>query len=1066
MSKNTKKLLTAMAAGAMSVSPVTSAIHAMESTSSPLVKSEQTKDAVLEGLKENVDSKKVEMDQAQTKLDEAKPIMEQVTKNLESEKNSYALASTNVNHSSNETYSFVSSEIRVNQSLIDEAKNELEALKNEKERLEKESKETDEKKIQLENDYKVALDTYDALVEKNGSEDLSEQIASQQKINESLSKNLEFAQSKYDASKQEYDVVVEKVSVLENQIVNQQNKVNSLMEELNVAKSSMQEATTTLENAQQAYDVATDETKKAELENDLALAKTDLVNATNNYNALNEELNLGKETLIRLESNVERAKEESQSAVDAFNQANANLEKCIKEKEEAVQKLENLQQSLNELQTNMEAAKADVQNKKALLDSIQCSKEELAKLVESTKASLDCVLAQWNQGSLGFFESIGDTQASDIIKEGITLGTTTLGDVVDATNLDNFKKSLPMLDECNRLRVINGLPELKTSALMMAIAQVMNNHSLYREGNYDSPHTKLYNTGENIASGFDWDIKLPEEGETADYSQNGPFTGWYNWEKEYLEDFYKDHPEEKDKDIWDTYTRYPDLFTPTGHYSNMLGSFYTITGTSYIPWDKNNLNDRSGHFAQEFSSNTDYWDYGIGMNSATQEGKKYDNRVGQMTISEFETMFNTYYDGLKSDLEAKKMAYEDAKKALDNATTSADVMKAYEDAKAKLEKLQKGASNLEAQIVLAQDHVSKNDEKVNEAKSSVVQANVLKNEKAEVLRVSQNKVVDQQKVVAAKTNALYTAQTNMDQANVKVNQMETKILESNQSVTLLKEKLDSIKLDYDNKEKTYKENVGFVSSNKELLMDLNTQFKQNEAKRDALESLVSSSKIDKDAALKQLNSANLKLTSLKTDQKAMQDLKNVMDEKVKNQNDLESIKSEYTTLLNHNNDSIKAVDLELVDLDQEASRLLDVMSLYQSIMDGVMSAQIKNVELNREESRLFGNLEMAIQTLQECKESLSVAQEEYALQKMSYDELSKVLNQSKLVYQQAQNALHMYLHPEQVKDTTEKKEEIQTSDVKVNTGIDLNTEMYLGSLIVAGVAYMVVLKKEKESEKC
>ena len=72
------------------------------------------------------------------------------------------------------------------------------------------------------------------------------------------------------------------------------------------------------------------------------------------------------------------------------------------------------------------------------------------------------------------------------------------------------------------------------------------------------------------------------------------------------------------------------------------------------------------------------------------------------------------------------------KNALDNATASADVMNAYEDAKAKLEKLQKGASNLEAQIVLAQDHASKNDEKVNEAKSSVVQANVLKNEKAEV----------------------------------------------------------------------------------------------------------------------------------------------------------------------------------------------------------------------------------------------------------------------------------------------------------------------------------------------
>lgn len=1066
MSKNTKKLLTAMAAGAMSVSPVTSAIHAMENTSNPMVESEQTKDAVLEGLKENVDSKKVEMDQAQAKLDEAKPIMKQVTKNLESAKDSYALASTNLNNSSHEAYSFVSSEISMNQSLIDEAKKELEALKNEKERLEKESKEKDEKKIQLENDYKAALDTYNALVKKNGSEDLSEQIASQQQIIESLSKKLEIAQSKYDASKQEYDAVVEKVSVLEKQIVDQQNKVNSLMEQLNVANSSMQEATTNLENAQQAYDTATDETKKAELENDLALAKTDLVNATNNYNALNEELNHEKETLITLESDVETAKSESQSAIDAFNQANANLEKCIKEKEEAVQELENLQQSLNKLQTNMEVAKADVQNKKALLDSIQGSKEELAKLVESTKASLDAILAQWNQGSLGFFESIGDTQASDIIKEGITLGTTTLGDVGDATNLDNFKKSLPMLAECNRLRVINGLPELKTSALMMAIAQVMNNHSVYREEKYDSPHTGLYNTGENIASGFDWDIKLPEEGEKADYSQNGPFTGWYNWEKEYLEDFYKEHPEEKDKDIWDTYTRYPNLFTPTGHYSNMLGSFYTITGTSYIPWNSNNLSDRSGHFAQEFTSNTDYWDYGIGMNSATQEGKKYDNRVGQMTISEFETMFNAYYDGLKSDLEAKKATYEDAKKALDNVTIDADVTKAYEDAKAKLEKFQKDATNLEAQIVSAQAHVSNAEAKVNEAKSSVVQANKLKNEKAEALRVSQNKVVDQQKVVATKTSALSTAQTNVDQANVKVNQIEKKISESNQSVSLLKEKLDSTKQDYENKEKIYKEKAGLVASNKELLMDLNTQFKQNEAKRDALESLVSSSKIDKDAALKQLNSANLKLTSLKTDQNAMQDLKNEMDENVINQNALQLSLSEYTMRLNQNKNSMKAVDLELVDLDQEASRLLDVMSLYQSIMDGVVAAQMERVKLNSEESRLFENLEEAVQMLQECKESLSVAQEEYDLQKMSYDELSKVLSQSKLAYQQAQNVLNMYLHPEQVKDTTVKKEEIQTSDVKVNTGIDLNTEMYLGSLMVAGVVYMLILKKEKESEKC
>ena len=48
--------------------------------------------------------------------------------------------------------------------------------------------------------------------------------------------------------------------------------------------------------------------------------------------------------------------------------------------------------------------------------------EELSKLVDSTKAAYDAVQAQWNQGSLAFYESIGDTQASEVIKEGIQLG--------------------------------------------------------------------------------------------------------------------------------------------------------------------------------------------------------------------------------------------------------------------------------------------------------------------------------------------------------------------------------------------------------------------------------------------------------------------------------------------------------------------------------------------------------------------------------------------------------------------------------------------------------------------
>lgn len=233
------------------------------------------------------------------------------------------------------------------------------------------------------------------------------------------------------------------------------------------------------------------------------------------------------------------AQKDSQNAIDAYKNAQTALDIANKEKTKEDETLSSLQQQLTDTKAAITKAEENVTSKKAALDALKGSKENLEKLVKSTKAAYDAVQAQWNQGSLGYYESIGDTQAVDVIKEGIQLGTTTLGDIGDATNLDNFKKSLPMLAECNRLRVINGLPELKTSALMMAIAQVMNNHSVYREGEYDSPHTGLYNTGENIAGGFDWDIKLPKDGEKADYSQVGPFVGWYNWEKEYLENFYK-----------------------------------------------------------------------------------------------------------------------------------------------------------------------------------------------------------------------------------------------------------------------------------------------------------------------------------------------------------------------------------------------------------------------------------------------------------------------------------------------------------------------------------------------
>lgn len=77
------------------------------------------------------------MEKAKAKLDEATPVMEEVSKNLETAKTSYTAANTGFNSASQELNVYVTNEITLNQGTVDEAKKELEALKNEKERLEK-----------------------------------------------------------------------------------------------------------------------------------------------------------------------------------------------------------------------------------------------------------------------------------------------------------------------------------------------------------------------------------------------------------------------------------------------------------------------------------------------------------------------------------------------------------------------------------------------------------------------------------------------------------------------------------------------------------------------------------------------------------------------------------------------------------------------------------------------------------------------------------------------------------------------------------------------------------------
>lgn len=143
-----------------------------------------------------------------------------------------------------------------------------------------------------------------------------------------------------------------------------------------------------------------------------------------------------------------------------------------------------------------------------------------------------------NTGSLGFFQSEGASDAVDILQENTAISSYThIGAAEDATSLDNMKKALDFIDECNTLRAKHGLPALKVTDAMMAVSQVQCNASATTMN-----HTQEYNVGENLAWGY-----------------RDPFDGWYTEEKKEYDSGNRNYSE-------------------VGHYLNIIDSDYAVTG--------------------------------------------------------------------------------------------------------------------------------------------------------------------------------------------------------------------------------------------------------------------------------------------------------------------------------------------------------------------------------------------------------------------------------------------------------------------------------------------------------
>lgn len=649
--KNRNKTLTSLAAasmvltqaGQMSVFAKEGPMKNLSDTEEVSVEKTQ-KELLEEQIKNTLDN----VNEAKKKFDEAQEKYETYNKN------DYAFAVSNRNLAQKNYLSakddaqeaIVSAlekqiqDLEANQAALKDANDKKKGLESKLEDANRKLKQAQEDLIEKQKEYESLL---------NGSS--KEQI--EQSVNE-LKTQLESATLAYQAASN-------RVNELLNAKQEAEAKVLDLQNTLEGAKAELSEAKDDVVHAQNAYDVANaDYNEKLEIYNGASDPELkveyekQVIEAKNNLKTAQSDLQNAKliqqskvDAVANAESSVVEVENEIcdlKSLIDAkenellgINESIGIVEKELSAaKEELTNAIEienSMEEVLNKAQIALDKAKKEVEAQQTNVDKAQSDVDAQQKIVNQLRVDKEQVSQKISLGSKGFFEAYGYTNALKVLEENsVEIGKyTEVGAENDATSLENFKKAIAMVKTGNALRTTDdnfkGLNPLKVSAEMFAISQVQVNQMAKTEYG----HTRLYNVSENIAVGYD-----------------DPYVGWYTEEKavyDYLQSKGWDI-----NDIRDSQGNYidvdkaneivkacnlPDIpWVQTGHYTNILKSRYVGTGTAWIEGYTSNGHHK--HAGQVFSS--------------------YCSLDSLLTIDEFESQFNTYYDSLMN----ADGAYEDA----------------------------------------------------------------------------------------------------------------------------------------------------------------------------------------------------------------------------------------------------------------------------------------------------------------------------------------------------------------------------------------------------------------------
>lgn len=827
------------------------------------------------------------INEAQKKADEAKEAEEKAQKVYDTyNEGTYVPTKANVNSlksnydaSSLEAQKAIVSELEKQVANLEENQKKLGQANEQKKALQTQLDETTNALANANSKLQEAQKKYDALLNGTSEEEISKDVEEKEKALEEAQKALEEAQNTVSTLAQQKAETEAKVTEATQNVENAQKAYAEAQTSVNEAQKALDTAVANYNEKKAIYDGASDPTIKAQYEADIKNAENELVTAQTNLQVALENQTAKANAVTSAEKslsdvnqgilNLDAQIAEKQKALDELNQtindAEAALNEAKAQLETAKANQASKEKELETAKANLEKAKQDVMTQQSKVNEAQKAVIAQEKVVTQLRTDKEQAQAKIEQGSKGFFEAYGYTDALKILEAQSIAngGSTNIGAENDATSLENFKRALSMVRYGNALRTsdtnFTGREDLKVNPTLFAIAQVQINATANGK---TFNHSGLYNVGENItASPWTEDDK-------------GLYEGWYDSEKQVY-----DYITAKGWTIADVNSdenKYNEVMNAVGHsniqvghYIGLISSDYEITGTAYIYSKVPAPDGYRCNAGQVFTSLDD---------------TQYVDPSTTMTIDEFEKQFNEYYNKLMNadnilkdgelKLETLKAELENQRRVLGTkAAAQTNAQTNVATVQTQVTQATNATARAEANVATKQaafDKLCNDDTALNMAKEIVG----LKTQKAQLETVDR---VNAQKALENAQQEKKDADQNVENKKGIVNDAQATLKkrkdildEANKGIETAKANLDVAEKDVDAKSEALSEAKNNENTKKALYeasqKTLETAKKDAQQKADELETAKAeeAKKAEEEAKKKaDLETATLKQKSLK-----------------------------------------------------------------------------------------------------------------------------------------------------------------------------------------------------------